>query len=440
MAEKDNTDALHHKFRAGDDTEYEYPGRSPDADWREAATERIDKYRKGDLEVHVTDDEGVPIEGVPVHVEMTKHAFGFGVEVDSDALIGQNEEMTEADTQQFQKSFHKLFNKGTINDGFPPWKWDWGDGTNPETQIGFDGVQWLVNRDVPVHGHTILWMWPGRAAPEEILKTDDDTELRERMTEHAFEVASELAWGIDEWDVINHPVKMDGVWHERFDSDPSAWVEWLNAAREGDPEAKLFINEAAFRNDEETERYRERYYDMIEYLLEEDAEVDGVGFMGHFSPETLVPPEEALDRLDRFAEFGLEIQFTEYDFSDDWSDDEFPIEKAEQLQADYTRDFYIYTFSHPAVTSVITWGIWEPTHWRDRAAFFREDWSTRPVHDVYKELVFDRWWTEESGETDSVGSYELRGFKGEYIVQAIVDDKTRTATVTVDAGTNVVEL
>ncbi|WP_264822480.1 endo-1,4-beta-xylanase [Halocatena marina] len=280
----------------------------------------------------------------------------------------------------------------------------------------------------------------GSRGSGKILEIEDDDELRERMTEHARDVASELAWGIDEWDVINHPVKMDGVWRDRFDSDPSAWVEWLNAAREGDPEATLFVNEAAFRNDEETEGYRERYYDMIEYLLEEDAAVDGLGFMGHFSPETLVPPEEALERLDRFAEFDLEIQFTEYDFADDWSEEELPTEQAEQLQADYTRDFYIYTFSHPAVTSVITWGIWEPTHWRDDAAFFREDWSTRPHHDVYKELVFDTWWTKECGETDSEGTYETRGFKGEYVVDAVVDGETRTATVTVDDDRNVVEL
>lgn len=59
-------------------TRITYACREPDAPWRKAAEDRIEKYRKGELTVKVTDANGQPMAGALVHVKMTRHAYQFG--------------------------------------------------------------------------------------------------------------------------------------------------------------------------------------------------------------------------------------------------------------------------------------------------------------------------------------------------------------------------
>src|ERR1035438_1146228 len=58
-------------------TKVEYAGSEPDAPWRKQALERIEKFRKGDLTVVVSDAAGKPLSGVKVSLRMTRQAFGF---------------------------------------------------------------------------------------------------------------------------------------------------------------------------------------------------------------------------------------------------------------------------------------------------------------------------------------------------------------------------
>ncbi|MBI4720322.1 MAG: hypothetical protein HY770_03685 [Chitinivibrionia bacterium] len=55
-----------------------YPGQELDASWRKAAAERIEKHRKAELTVRVVDRDGKPVDGANVHVQMRRHAYGFG--------------------------------------------------------------------------------------------------------------------------------------------------------------------------------------------------------------------------------------------------------------------------------------------------------------------------------------------------------------------------
>src|SRR5581483_10643510 len=58
-----------------------YGGMEEDAPWRQAARERIEKLRKGDLTVQVTDGQGRPVPDARVSMRMKRHAFTFGTEV-----------------------------------------------------------------------------------------------------------------------------------------------------------------------------------------------------------------------------------------------------------------------------------------------------------------------------------------------------------------------
>ena len=47
----------------------------------------------------------------------------------------------------------------------------------------------------------------------------------------------------------------------------------------------------------------------------------------------------------------------------------------------------------------------------------RRDWTTKPNYDVWRDLVFRQWWTEESGRTASDGAFRVRGFRGDYEIE-----------------------
>lgn len=412
-----------------------YEGREQDAEWRVAAADRIDEHRKADLTVRVLDD-GTPIEDAEVTIEQREHAFGFGSMADAGLLLDEDDEYGSETAEQFREAFERLFNRATINYGFYPWQW--GDPDEDMQEIGIEAVDWLNERGYPVHGHTTLWNEEGRALPD-VEEMTDPTAIRERLREHVRDEVGTLAGRVDEWDVINHPVWLNDIWEDRLNADRSDWIDWLDAAREADPETDVFINEEAIRDQDVARANDEAYYEMLTYLIEHDAPVDGAGFMGHFTPETLVPPAEVVAWFDRYAKYDVALQITEFDVAAGWfaenvdgqlpdvDDDEW-----RSVQADYTRDFLTAVVSHPAITAFITWGFWEGRMWRPDGAFVSEDFELTSAGQAYVDLVYDEWWTETSGRTDADGNLTVRGFKGTYDVRAKTEDEPVATTVTLD--------
>jgi hypothetical protein len=98
------------------------------------------------------------------------------------------------------------------------------------------------------------------------------------------------------------------------------------------------------------------------------------------------------------------------------------------------RDFLTIVFSHPAVESFLMWGFWDGAHWYDDAPIFREDWSVKPSGQVFLDLVFDTWWTDETAVTDSDGMVTFRGYHGDYDVTATHGGESLSADMTLAEG------
>ncbi len=52
----------------------------------------------------------------------------------------------------------------------------------------------------------------------------------------------------------------------------------------------------------------------------------------------------------------------------------------------------------------------------------RRDWSEKPAYRVWRELVFERWWTDERGVTPDHGAIYVKGIKGEYEITVKVGE------------------
>jgi GH35 family endo-1,4-beta-xylanase len=200
-------------------------------------------------------------------------------------------------------------------------------------------------------------------------------------------------------------------------------VRWFQNARRLDPAAKLFVNDydivAAGGDDK---RHQDYLFALSRWLLDNGAPLDAVGFQGHFN--RITPPSKMLSIIERFAQLPLTLSVTEFDVNI----------ADEELQADYTRDAMTIVFSHPKLTDFLMWGFWEKSHWLPAGAMYRADWSSKPNALVHNDLVFNEWWTNETGLTDAAGRFTARGFKGAYTVTAVHQRVSQTVNATIDSN------
>lgn len=396
--------------------------------WQEEADARIDRLRKTNLYLQVTDANGSPIPDATFRLTQQRHAFRFGTAVSVGFFISDDPE----DVAFRSKLLDLGFNAITIENGL---KWRSLAGElhpvdNMENSL--TTIQWAQANGLEVRGHNLVW--PGKAhLPDAIDDLIDDTRagkpgaretLEQAVLDHVTEVATATAGGVVSWDVVNEI----GTNRDLLDIfGESVMDDWFAAARAVDPDAKLFINEFDVVT-ADNESKRAAYLRQVKRLVGRGAEIDGIGFQSHFGPDGLIDiqpggddPQTLWDVLDEYhRETGLEIAITEYDL--DTTD--------EQLKADYLREFLTAAFAHPAVNEFTMWGFWESSHWRPDAAMIKADGSETLMSQAWRDLVLDAWWSEQTGATDENGFINGRFFKGDYLVEVEVDGQTHQFDLT----------
>ena len=395
-------------------TKLGYAGSEPGAAWRKAAEARIEKIRKDDLTVVVKDQAGKPVRGAEVAVRMRKHAFLFGTAVNATAFSSQR--MTAENLARYKQEIVQLFNFSVMENET---KWpQWANVASRPATVAV--IDWLRENGVQVRGHCLVWpSWNNANVKAAQDARNDPAALAKVIIDHITETTTELRERLVDWDVINETFTN----HDFMDIlGRHSMVDWFKAARDGDPKAKLYINDVNILEGEDKE-HQDDYAATIQYLIDQGAPMDGIGLQSHF-PARVTPMDELMKRLDRYAAFGKELEITEFDINT--SD--------EATQADYTRDFMTATFSHPSVKAFVMWGFWEGAHWRPSGAMMRRDWSLKPNGEAYKDLVFKRWWTNANGKTSGQGIFATRGFLGDYEIEVKAGGKTKTVRATLAKG------
>jgi GH35 family endo-1,4-beta-xylanase len=416
--------------------------------------QRIREHRTSKLTVEVTDGSGSAVSDAEVEVAMQEHEFGFGTAVNAGTLI---EESSEGGN--YREYIPELFNKAVIENQM---KWRFWE-TDPD--LADAAVEWLLDRGLDVRGHVCIW---GRedvgAIPADILTAIDERDaetIRERSMQHIEDIIEHFGEDVTEWEVVNeamHAYQLQlGVYGDDIDQgepwtgEVIPWTspllaEWYSKAdtvrQDNDLDIGLAVNDFNQFGYSYTDG---RYGNQIEHINESAVQLDTVGLQAHVgartgefntnsNPDERVSAGRVAEEIDKWADYGAAVKITEFDTyaGNAWEDDE---ERAQVLE-NYLRG----AFSHPDVEDFLMWGFWDGRHWRSEAPLFYEDWEEKPAYDVWTGLVFDEWWTEESGTTDDQGTFSTDGFKGEYEVTATVDGQEVTETVTLSDGGATVEL
>lgn len=392
-------------------TKVTYVGRAADAPWRAEALQRIERIRKGNVDIYVTDAHGSPIAGTTVHAVLRRHAFGFGTCVDADLLNSNT-----PDALRYQKTILSLFNRAVFENEMK-WQATW-DGVPPDVDRA---LAWLRSHNIEVRGHNLVW--PGwRWLPTQLRKYENDPKaLWEITAKHITYMVSHFRGQLVDWDVVNEPfTNYDLI---QLLGGRAIMVDWYNLWHQADPNCRLFINDFGILDGGTNNEHREDFYSNIKFLIDEGAPLGGIGMQAHFGTE-LPAPEDIIKILDRFGKFGLPIEATETSFS----------LHDKQLQADYLRDFMIAMFSQPNVQDIMLWGFWQKRHWRPEAGIFAEDWSPTPAAKVWIDLTQKQWSTDLTAVADERGETTVRGFYGEYEVTATSAGKTKAVPARIVPG------
>ena len=393
-----------------------YKGRAADAAWRKEAADSIEKERKAQLTIVVHSISGKVLPWAEVRVRQQRHAYGFGSAVAASPLLD-----TGADADTYRDVVAHAFNRVTVENDM---KWPEFEGNR---QRALDTVKWLRDAGISVRGHNLLWPGWTRMPKDVAMLEGKPDALRKRILDHARDEAGAFKGQILEWDVVNEPVTNTDV--QRVLGN-SILAETFKAAREADPQARLFINDYGIlsHGGSDTE-HQDAYYKIIRELTDAKAPVQGIGMQGHFN-EQLTPITKVWEILNRFGALGLPIEITEHDINA-WDD---------EVMADYTRDFMTAAFAHPATSGFITWGFWEKRHWIPNAAQWTAGWQLRGHGKVWYDLVFKKWWTSVNTETGKGGVAKVRGFLGDYTIEVRSGSKTKTVAVKLRKGGALVEI
>ncbi|MDX2108868.1 MAG: endo-1,4-beta-xylanase [Verrucomicrobiota bacterium] len=390
--------------------------------WWDAAMQRIDEYRKGDLLLTVKNAEGAPVSGAEVAVRQVSTKYGFGTAI-SEAYLYDNKDTR--DGRLYALLAKQLFNKAVLENGH---KWSRWEDAARRVKTDYT-VEWILGAGLELRGHTMIWQrWD--FIPVDLKEKETDKEyLATRAVEHVTAIGTFYKDTIKEWDVVNEQYQenvltdiIDG--ENKRDSAPSL-LTWYNAAAAAIPGGQFYLNDFGILHNNQLGGKAKVYENQIKYLTTNGAPLSGIGFQGHYWDSSTRPKNADLWKLfEKFAAFNMDLQITEFDmWGGGWTS---------QTQAEWSRELYAMAYSHPRFEGFVIWGFWDGKHWQNSAPLFDKNWALKPSGEALLDLTCREFRTNAHGLTNASGKYRTRAFKGDYVVTITHPDGTKeemTATV-----------
>ena len=346
--------------------------------------------------------------GAKVSVEQIRHEFWFGATLPNGVFTGRT---SPEDIAKYKEIFASHFNAGVIEAAFK-----WHDMERERGQVNFSIVDsmlaWADKQGIPLRGHCIFWGVPNYV--QGWVKQLDDEELRMAVQQRARTIGARYRGRFAEYDLNNEMIHAN-YYEQRlgpeFTRQMALWV------KEGDPDAKLFVNDY----DILTGNRLDDYVKHIRRLLDLGTPIAGIGVQGHLHGDTFDPAalQKALEEL---AKFSLPIRVTEFNFPGQRSRYYKGDRKAqltpeeERVKAESLKQYFRICFAQPAVTGILMWGFWEGANWIPQSSLYKRDWTPTPAAEAYRELVMNKWWTRWTGTANSEGWVTLRAFYGKHRV------------------------
>ena len=410
----------------------------------------IEKYRKGDCTVKITDENGAPISNAQVKIKQKTHEFRFGANI---FMLDELE--TDEKNEKYKKYFADVFNMATL-----PFYWDALEPEKGKPRYAKDSpkvyrrpspdlcIEFCEKHGIEPREHALAYAgffprWLDGASVEETKKELERryAEISERYADKipTIEVTNEM-----EWSTVKNSFY-----------DENDYVEWcFKMAEKYFPNNTLCINEQTKLSWTDKGRATDKYYAYTEANILKGARVDAIGMQYHLhnkreeeyeSTRKTLDPVKMYRHLDLYARFGKPIHITEVTApAYSWEAED------EEVQAEMIEKLYSIWFSHPNVQQIVYWNLvdgyahlWDPDPVKIKASqgdmtigenyyhggLLRFDMSKKPAYYKIKDLIQKVWHTEADAVADADGNISFRGFYGKYELTVTKDGKTFTKEI-----------
>ena len=374
------------------------PDLSEDAEWRQEALARIDEIRKGDIKVIVYDSWGAPLSDVSVSLEMYEHEFEWGAAVNSSILSNK----------KAQEAMSRYFNSAVLENELKWAKYE-ANSDLPKRMINLLNELGISK----VRGHCLVWDRNRRqndtSVPADLPALYGDREaMTERIRAHIEEIMTDMDGLIFEWDVLNEACNnttMQNIYGRELIK------EWFDMALDYGGNTNLYYND--FMTDSQL-------FGLLDTMVDMGIVFDGIGVQSHYS--FAKDMNEIYDFYTKLAKYGKDLKVTEYDFAT----------QDEVLQAEFTRDLMILTFSVAEFKGFYLWGISGGDG--NRYVCFDNKWAPRLALEQMEDLIYNKWMTRESAVTNASGIAKFKGFYGSYKISVTANGQKKTVYVDCHKG------
>lgn len=236
-----------------------------------------------------------------------KEDFLVGVALNARQFSGSNPQSTALIAREF--------NSATAENAM---KWESLEPRNNEFDFNQadEFIEFCRQHNLTVIGHNLCWH---SQLPAWVSKPDADQEkltrevLLARLKNHVTTVAAHFKGKVHGWDVLNEAITdrtgeyRSSVFYRLIGKEYLALVfKW---AHEADPDAELYYNDYNLDADDAK---RAKAIELVKYLREQGARIDGIGLQGHYNLTT--PTTKKIDEtIQLFADLGLKVMITELD-------------------------------------------------------------------------------------------------------------------------------
>lgn len=423
--------------------------------WTARAAEGIERHRKGDAKLTLTDADGNPVSNAVLSVRQKSHAFRFGAN-----LFMLDELESQEKNDQYKKAFSDLFNMATL-----PFYWETLEPErgksrydknspkvyrrpSPDLCIEFCQKHGIEPREHALAYEAFFPKWLYNASVDEI---------KREVERHFAEIAERYADKIRTIEVTN---EMEWERGKTQFYDAPDYVEWcFRMAEKYFPKNQLVVNEHTGLSWIDRCRTTDKYYAYVEAAMLKGARIDAVGMQYHlFNPSEkeyeytrhTLNPANLYAHMDMYAQLGKPLQITEVTVpAYSWNPED------EEMQAEIIEKLYTVWFSHPNVEQIVYWNLvdgyahfWDPDPAKIRASqgnmslgenyyyggLLRFDMSPKPAYLKIKELLQKTWHTETTLTTDENGVAAFRGFYGDYDVEVCANGEKRAEAISLSKG------
>lgn len=418
--------------------------------YEQKTAEGIEKYRKGDGEIVVTDQEGHVIPNAKVRITQKSHEFRFGAN-----LFMLDELETQEKNDTYKERFAELFNMATL-----PFYWNTLEPEKGKPRYAKDSpkiyrrpaidlcMEFCEEHGIEPREHALAYeiffpQWLYNADTEEVKR-----ELERRYKE----ISQRYAHKIPTIEVTNEMEWVPG--RTAFYDDPD-YIRWcFELAEKYFPNNQLCINEHTMLAWADTCRATDKYYSYIEANILKGARIDAIGMQYHLfnrreeayaNTRQTLNPQNLYRHMDLYSNFGKPLQITEVTVpSYSWEAED------EEIQAEIIEKLYSIWFSHPNVEQIVYWNlvdgyahVWNPDPEAIKESqgnmalgenyfyggLLRFDMTPKPAYNKLRELIQKTWHTECEMTTNENGVAAFRGFYGQYELEVSAGGKTVTKTV-----------